>query len=160
SFFARQLDDRARQLVAATRLLSGDFALKTAAATADHATTASMLENHRRRVDADILMLVALDGNVLAGTHRLARLGPPFPAPGLMSEADAGGAVSDVVAIDGRFSRLAVVPLLAPEPIAWLGAGFAIDDRTAADLRLLSGLHVSFVVRDGGRSNVWASTLA
>src|SRR5262245_6253662 len=74
SFFARQLDDRARQLVAATRLLSGDFALKTAAATADHATTASMLENHRRRVDADILMLVGLDGKVVTDTHRPARL--------------------------------------------------------------------------------------
>ena len=35
TLFARQLDERGRQLVAATRLLSGDFALKTAAATAD-----------------------------------------------------------------------------------------------------------------------------
>src|SRR5687767_1216634 len=59
SLFARQLEDRGRQLVAATRLLSGDFALKTAAATADHATTASMLENHRRRAEADLLMLAA-----------------------------------------------------------------------------------------------------
>jgi class 3 adenylate cyclase len=160
SFFARQLDDRARQLVAATRLLAGDFALKTAAATADHATTASMLENHRRRVDADILILASLEGVVVADTHRPARLGAPFPAPRLIAEAEAGREISDIVAIDGRLYRLTVVPLLAPEPIAWLGAGFVIDDRTAADLRLLSGLHVSFVVRDNGRMNVHASTLA
>jgi len=160
AFFARQLDDRARQLVAATRLLSGDFALKAAATTADHATTASMLENHRRRADADILMLASLDGVVVADTHRPARLGAPFPAPRLITESEAGRAVSDVVAIDGRLYQLTVVPLLAPEPIAWLGAGFAIDDRTAADLRLLSGLHVSFVVRDQGRMYVHASTLA
>jgi adenylate cyclase len=159
SLFARQLDDRGRQLVAATRLLSGDFALKTAAATADHATTASMLENHRRRVEADLLMLAALDGTVVADTQRPARLGGPFPVPRLLAAAEAGRDVSDVVAIDGRLYRLAVVPLLAPEPIAWVAAGFVIDDRTAADLRRLSGLHVSFVARDDGRAAVHASTL-
>ncbi|HXD98652.1 MAG TPA: cache domain-containing protein [Candidatus Acidoferrum sp.] len=160
TLFARQLDDRSRQLVAATRLLSGDFALKTAAATADHATTASVLDNHRRRVDADLLMLVSLDGAVVADTLRPDRHGAPFPAPRLIEAAEADREASDVVAIDGRLYRLAVVPLLAPEPIAWLGAGFAIDDRTASDLRHISGLQVSFVARDGGRVTVHASTLS
>jgi len=160
TLFARQLDDRSRQLVAATRLLSGDFALKTAVATADHATTASVLENHRRRVDSDILILASLDGAVVADTQSPARHGAPFPARRLIEEAEAGREASDVVAVDGRLYRLAVVPLLAPEPIAWLGAGFAIDDRTAADLRRLSGLQVSFVVREAGRATVHASTLA
>src|SRR6266704_2300249 len=39
TLFARQLEVRSQQLVAATRLLSGDFALKTAVATADYAWT-------------------------------------------------------------------------------------------------------------------------
>ena len=160
TLFARQLDDRSRQLVAATRLLSGDFALKTAVATADHATTASVLENHRRRVDSDILILASLDGAVVADTLRPTQHATPFPAPRLIEQAEAGREASDVVAIDGRLYRLAVVPLLAPEPIAWLGAGFVIDDRTAADLRRLSGLQVSFVARDADRVTVHASTLA
>jgi adenylate cyclase len=160
TLFARQLEVRTQQLVTATRLLSGDFALKTAVATADHATTASVLDNHRRRVDADILILAALDGAVVADTQRPGGQGAPFPAPRLIERAEAEREASDVVAIDGRLYRLAVVPLLAPEPIAWLGAGFAIDDRTAAELRRLSGLHVSFVARQGGRAIVHASTLA
>ena len=49
TLFTRQLDSRSRQLAAATRLLSGDFALKTAAATVDQATRRSVLENHRER---------------------------------------------------------------------------------------------------------------
>jgi class 3 adenylate cyclase len=160
TLFARQLDDRTRQLVAATRLLSGDFALKTAVATADHATTASVLDNHRQRVDADILILASLDGAVVADTQRPARHGARFPAPRLLEEAEAGRQGSDVVAIDGRLYRLTVVPLMAPEPIAWLAAGFAIDDRIAADLARLSGLQVSFVAHEGGRAAVHASTLA
>jgi len=159
TLFLRQLDVRTQQLVDATRLLSGDFALKTAVATADYATTASVLDNHRRRVEAGVLLLAALDGSVVADTQGPARRGTPFPAPRLLAEAEAGREASDVVAIDGRLQRLTVVPLLAPEPIAWLAAGFAIDDRTAADLRRVSGLHVSFVSRDAGRVVVHASTL-
>ena len=159
TLFARQLDVRTQQLVAATRLLSGDFALKTAVATSDHATTASVLENHRQRVDADVLMLATLDGRLAADTQRPASQGAPFPAPRLLAEAEAGRDASDVVAIGPHLYRLAVVPVLAPEPIAWLAAGFAIDDRAAADLRRLSGLHVSFVARRDGAFVVHASTL-
>jgi adenylate cyclase len=159
TLFARQLEVRSHELVTATRLLSGDFALKTAAATADHETTASMLENHRRRVDADLLMLASLDGVIEADAQRPERRGAPFPAPQLLERAETEREVADVVVIDGQLYRLAVVPLLAPEPIAWLGAGFAIDDPTTAELRRLSGLHVSFVAREGGRVVVHASTL-
>ncbi len=157
--FTRQLAVRTQQLVTATRLLSGDFALKAAVATADHATTASVLDNHGRRVDADLLLLASLDGAVVADMRGPARPGTPFPAPRLIAEAEAGREASDVVVIDGRLHQLTVVPLLAPVPIAWLAAGFAIDDRTAADLRRLSGLHVSFVARQDGRAVVPASTL-
>jgi len=159
TLFARQLEVRSQQLVGATRLLSGDFALKTAVATSDHATTASVLENHRRRVDADVLMLAALDGAVVADTRGTAPLGVPFPAPRLLAEAEAGRDASDVVAIAGNLYQVTVVPVLAPEPIAWLAAGFAIDDQTAADLRRLSGLHVSFVSGHDAAAVVHASTL-
>ena len=50
-----------------------------------------------------------------------------------------------------------IVPLLAPDPIAWLCAGFAIDDSTAVDLRRVTNLHVSF--RQEAGLVVQASTL-
>ena len=158
TLFARQFEVRSQHLVAATRLLAGDFALKTAVATADRGTTASVLDNHRRRLQADLLMLVSLDGVVIADTARPAHDGAPFPARRLADLAEAGQD-ADVVALDGRLYALAVVPLLAPEPIAFLCAGFAVDDRTAADLRRLSGLHVSFLARAGEAWVVSASTL-
>ncbi|HEU5193444.1 MAG TPA: adenylate/guanylate cyclase domain-containing protein [Methylomirabilota bacterium] len=159
TLFARQLDVRTQQLVSATRLLSGDFALKTAVATSDHATTASVLDNHRQRVDADVLMLATLDGQIVADTQDPARRGTPFPAPRLLAEAEAGRDASGVVAVGPKLYQLTVVPVLAPEPIAWLAAGFAIDDQIAADLRRLSGLHVSFVAGRDAALTVHASTL-
>jgi hypothetical protein len=70
TLFVRQLEVRSQQLLTATRLLSGDFALKTTAATADQATTRSVLENHRLRISADVLMLLAPDGTINADTPR------------------------------------------------------------------------------------------
>ena len=159
ALFTRHLEFRGQQLLAATRLLSGDFALKTTAATADHDTTRSVLENHRRRIGADLLMLVALDGSVVADTRHPDRHGAAFPAPRLLQQMEETGELSRIVAIDGSLYRLAAVLLRAPIPIAWLSAGFVIDDRAAHDLRGLTGLHVSFVRPEQGNVVVYASTL-
>jgi adenylate cyclase len=159
TLFVRQLEARSQQLLGATRLLSGDFALKTAAATADQATTRSVLENHRQRISADVLMLLEPDGTITADTRDPARLGAPFPLPRLLEDAEQAGEASRIAAMDGALYRLAIVPLLAPEPIAWLCAGFAIDDRTAADLRRVTNLHVSFFHRQEPGLTVQGSTL-
>ena len=159
TLFVRQLEARSLQLLTATRLLSGDFALKTAAATADQATTRSVLENHRRRIEADLLLLLTPEGNIAADTRDPGRLGATFALPRLFEEAEQSGEVSRIAVMDGGLYRLAVVPLLAPVPIAWLCAGFSIDDRTAADLRRVTGLHVSFFLRQEPGLVVQASTL-
>jgi len=159
TLFVRQPESRSQQLVAATRPLSGDFALKTAAATADQETTRSVLANHRQRIEADVLMLVSPEGSIAADTRQPGRLGAAFPLSRLLEEADQAGEASRIVVIDGGLYRLAIVPLLAPVPIAWLCAGFAIDDRSAADLRRLTGLHVSFLRRQDSGFTVHASTL-
>jgi adenylate cyclase len=160
TLFVRQLESRSQQLVAATRLLSGDFALKTAVATADQETTRSVLANHRQRIEADVLMLVSPEGSIAADTRQPGRLGAAFPLSHLLlEEADQAGEASRIVVIDGGLYRLAIVPLLAPVPIAWLCAGFAIDDRSAADLRRLTGLHVSFLRRQDSGFTLHASTL-
>ena len=84
TLFVRQLEFRSQQLVAATRLLSGDFALKTAVATADQETTRSVLANHRQRIEADVLMLVSPEGSIAADTRQPGRLGGAFPLSRLL----------------------------------------------------------------------------
>jgi class 3 adenylate cyclase len=159
TLFVRQLDARSQQLVGATRLLSGDYALKTVLATADHATTRSVLENHRRRIGADLLMLVSLDGAITADTRPATPPGATFALPRLLEGVEQTQDLSWVVPLDGQLVRLTIVPVLAPDPIAWLCAGFNIDDRTAAELRRLTGLHVSFLHRQGEGFAAQASTL-
>src|SRR5207247_3375663 len=73
--------------------------------------------------------------------------------------AERAGAASRIVVMGGGLYRLAFVPVRAPAPIAWLCAGFALDARSADDLRRLTGLHVSFVRRAESGFVVHASTL-
>ena len=155
----RQLDARHRHLVEAARALSGDAALGRAAATGDQETARAILADHRQRMGADVLVLVSPKGTVASDSLQPARLGASFPLSPLLDEAESTGEASRFVVMDGGLYRLAFVPLLGPAPIAWLCAGLAIDDRGAADLRRLTGFHVSLARRAGAGFVVHASTL-
>jgi adenylate cyclase len=159
SRLVRGLEARHRQLVEAARALAGDATLKRAAATGDQETARAILADHRQRMGADLLVLVSPKGTVASDSLQPARLGASFPLSPLLDEAERAGEASRIVVMDGGLYRLGFVPLLAPAPIAWLCAGLAIDDRGAADLRRLTGLHVSFVRRAGAGFVVHASTL-
>ncbi len=158
--FDRLITARTQQLAGAARLLSGDFAFKTATSSDDRATVLSVLENHQARVGADVMQLVSLDGTLLADTLHPGGATPRFPLPDLIARAERGEDASAIVVIDGRPYQMVAVPVLAPLPIAWICVGFIIDDQVANDLQQLTNLHVSFLGRrpDGGLTAL-ASTL-
>ncbi|MGH7268492.1 MAG: PAS domain S-box protein [Candidatus Rokuibacteriota bacterium] len=157
--FARLIDVRNRRLVEAARILSGDFPFKQVVAINDHGTLLSAMNNHRRRIGADLMMVVALDGTPLADTlHPNGRADgrPPFVGlPRLIGAAEQTGEVADFVVIDGRPYQVVVVPLLAPEPTAWICMGFLVDRDLAEELQKTTSSHVSFVHVEPG--NVWLS---
>jgi adenylate cyclase len=158
--FARLLTARTQQLADAARLLSGDFAFKTAASGDDRATVLSVLENHQARIRADVMQLVSLDRKLLADTLHPGRAGSPFPLPEMIVRAEQAQDPSAIAVIDGHPYQMVAVPLLAPLPIAWICVGFIIDDQVAKDLQRLTNLHVSFLGRrpEGGFTAL-ASTL-
>jgi len=159
--FGRLVAQSTSSLADAARLLAADFGFRTAVATGDVATIASALANHGSRIDASLVMLASLDGQLVADT--LAgdpRRGAAFPLPALLEAARGSGKASAIVLLNGHPYQVAVVPVLAPTPIAWVAMGFAIDDRTAADLQSVASLEVSFLSRTReGRWRVHASTL-
>jgi methyl-accepting chemotaxis protein len=112
-------------------------------ASADVPTVASVLENHGARIKADIVLLVDLDGTVTADTLRGRMVGRPFPFAALLHQADAQGEASATVSLGGRPHQFVIVPVLAPRRIAWVAAGFAIDERVLQDVRSLTSLEVS-----------------
>jgi diguanylate cyclase (GGDEF)-like protein len=135
----RDLDLIADRLAESARILSLDYALRSAIAERDTGTALSALNNFGRRIGATRLILIDLDGTVAADTA------PPlgggqgrqrFAFPALL-DPDAGNRATLAV-MDGGAYRLVVVPVLAPVTVAWIAIAVRIDSTLADELRALS----------------------
>ena len=160
--FERLLEQNNRQLTQAADVLSLDFAFRQAVATRDLRTIESVLANHGARIGADVIMLVSLDRKVIADTLNRRLAGGPFRFPWLIDAAEREGRTAAmVVGDDGQLYQLVVVPVRAPEPIAWAAFGFLVRDRLDRELKSLTRLDVSFFGRtaDETRWTVLDSTL-
>ena len=160
--FRQLLAQNQARLEQGAGILSADFAFRQAIASNDTGTILSVLRNHGARVGANVMTLASLDNTVRADTLDPARLGTPFAFPDLVKAAASEGKSSSIVIRDGKLYQLVVVPVLAPEPIAWVGLAFEVDDAVAKDMHQLTGLEVTFASRVGP-AQAWrlhASTLA
>ena len=138
---------RGEQLRTSVEVMAADFGLKEATATGDAQTIRSVLDNHSRRVRADMAMLVDLDGELIASTIAA----PHFPNELL-------NAVESTAELGGTAYHVFVVPLRAPVTIAWVVLGFRIDTELANRISSLTGLTVSIVSSTNGADAVIASS--
>ena len=158
--FDRLKEQDSERLVQGARMLSSDYAFREAIATGDGGTIASVMWNHGKRMDADIMMLVGLDGRVVADVEQ-DHTGKPFPFPRMLEDAAKAQRATEITVVRGRLHELVMVPVLAGKPVAWVAVGFNVDDTLAKDLSRLTGLDISFLSRRG--DDAWrlqASTLA
>ncbi|QDQ27095.1 EAL domain-containing protein [Chitinimonas arctica] len=157
--FRRLLEQNGSQLTLGAQVLARDFGFRDAIATGETDTIVDALRNHGGRIGADLVMLSDLNDRIQADTVRPERTGQPYPFRRLLAKAGAQGGASGIERIDGRLYQLVAVPVRAPATIGWITMGFEINDGTAADLRSLAGLQVSFLGH--GRSGwvMLASTL-
>ncbi|HVO00541.1 MAG TPA: EAL domain-containing protein, partial [Steroidobacteraceae bacterium] len=150
----RTLAVRARLLRATADVMAADFAFREAVATADRPTIQSVLDNHAGRVGADLAVLYGLDGRVLTAT-----------TPELAREAGARlrllqtDTAAPFAVVDGRPYQIVFAPLRAPDIIAWVALGFALDRPLAQQLAALAGTDVSFIYREPGGAAGAISTL-
>ena len=162
--FRQVFDQDRRRLELIAAVLSADFAFREAIATNDVPTMISVLSNHGRRINADVMMLADLHDIVVADTQD--RAGAPrnagirFPFPELAVAADRDGQASAIVVMrDGNPYQLVVLPVLAPRPIARVAIGFRMDAKLTAQLKGVTGLEVSFARRAADKWDILASTL-
>ena len=157
--FRQLLTQNRNQLTQAARILTADFAFRDAVTSNDLDTVLSALDNFGRRIDADIMMLVSLDGKFVADTLHPERVGQTAPIGELIREAELRGSAASVMRIGNETYQIVVVPVLAPDPAGWVTLGFVIDDALAQDLRELTSLQVSFLSRgEDDRWSLFAST--
>ena len=158
--FRQLLKQNQARLEQGAGILSADFGFRQAIASNDTGTILSVLRNHGARVGADVMTLASLENVVRADTLDNQRIGKAFAFPDLIDIARSDGRASSVVIRGTSLYQLVVVPVLAPDPIAWVGLAFEVDDDVARELHQLTGLEVSFVSRvANGPWQLHASTL-
>lgn len=157
--FSNLMDARGTQLLDAVQLITSDFGFRQAVATGDTPTIHSVLYNQGHRISADIVVLSGLDGQVVAS---LDGAGQPLRVDDwkkLLQRAEREQQWSTVSMIGGKPYQLVIVPVKAPTRIAWLGMGFALDEKLARNLKDLTRLEVTFVARQGHGATWLKSTL-
>ncbi|KRP53752.1 putative bifunctional diguanylate cyclase/phosphodiesterase [Pseudomonas trivialis] len=156
--FERLLDARSRRLADAVQLLATDFGFRDAVATGDSSTMRSVLLNHGKRINANDMILLGMDGKVLSSTLSEVPEGSTFRYDQALRDARGKRQATLIVPLQGRPHLLVEASVLAPLPIARVVMGFGMDATFAEELRSLSNLEVSFLAIDKGVPGELVST--
>lgn len=155
--FEKLIAGRNQQITDAAAILSRDHAFQEAFAGADQDrdTTLSALASLQGRVKSDVVLIASLEKELLFDTQRPELHGVAFPFPKLIDRAENSASTYSFVLLDNELYVMAVAPLLAPDPIAWLCPAFRIDDDFAREIRAYTDLEITFF----GESKVFGTTL-
>ncbi|OZG71184.1 GGDEF domain-containing protein [Hahella sp. CCB-MM4] len=158
--FNQLLNERQNQLIASAEVLTSDFGFKQAVASNDRGTIESVLENHGARIDADLMLLIGLDGEMKAAYGESGITpGTYFEPRQMLEDALTNGGAASFVVNNKQLYQIILLPVRAPVPVALTGIGFRLDLDLAQQLLQLSSLNVSFVDMSAGHRNVLVSTL-
>jgi diguanylate cyclase (GGDEF)-like protein len=156
--FDQILAQRVDLLSVPLKVLVKDFTFQEALMKGDQATVISALSNHGRRIQANAVFLIGLDGKVTADTLPRSMIGQPFPFPSLIRTAEETGEASSIVSLDGQPYQLVITPVLAPRAISWVCMGFEINEKVLKDFKAVTSLEISLATT-GRNPRLLSSTL-
>jgi len=141
--FNSLLTESQQQKTYRTELLVEDFAFRQAIATQQWDTLGSVLINHGERLGADLIVLLAADGDVTISTHNLDTTLPLLRSHSQSSTDPFKG----LVIAEQQPFQLVMVPVRAPNLIAWVGMGFVLDKALVNRFRDISNADISLLYR-------------
>ena len=158
SYALQLVQFRASQLASGVAVLAADFGFREAVSSSDVPTILSAASNHSRRIDADLLLVVDTRGKLIASTEDVDR-GFAASMDDLIDRAQMNPGQPHFALRSGRLYQFFAAPVQAPDTIAWLVMGFAVDDALARKIGDLVGVDASFIAVDGAMPRTVASTL-
>ena len=160
--FEHWLDETVARLADSSLILAADFGFRRAIASRDTMTIRSALENASARINADEIMLIDLVGDVLVRPLGGSVEHTPFPNSDLLERAQTNGQAAALIEFGGTVLQFVVIPVLAPDVIAWIGIGVEVNDAEAARLKQQSTIPVDVTfayAQNGVRWKPVATTL-
>ncbi|PCI33353.1 MAG: hypothetical protein COB53_12175 [Elusimicrobia bacterium] len=153
--FVSLLKRRESELNRSLSILSKDHAFKQALATENMGTIVSTLESLQSRVMADAIWITDDEGMVTESTLEDVEA-DSLEELSIIENALDEEVGSAIIPIHGMPYQITAVPVLAPDVVGVLIAGFRIDDAVAEEIKAITKTEVSF--KRGG--TIFASTLS
>jgi diguanylate cyclase (GGDEF)-like protein len=154
----RLLEQNAHKLTEGASLLAADYGFRSAVASHDDPTIASVLANHGERIGASVTALLDTNFTLRVATQADA----PSLRPVLLQLAEQRAnprLAGNVVVIGDRPFQFVLVPLRAPVTVGWVLMGFPVDQRLVDEMLAFSSLHVSLEMRTQGQAG-WKTLLS
>lgn len=159
--FEQVVNYRVETLGDSAEALAQDYGFRQAIATRDQPTVQSSLQNHIRRLEADVGAVIDIDGELVSAIVD----GKPVPdmppiGAALQAEAAEKGVATSLVAYNGSVYELVLTQVRAPVPVAWLAFGIELDAEAAVEIKNLSAidLEIAFIISEDGKD--WDVTAA
>ncbi|MEM7541786.1 MAG: EAL domain-containing protein [Pseudomonadota bacterium] len=148
--FDRWLDATIKRTAENSSILAADYGFRNAVASGDRVTIESAVENARRRIGADVALVLDTKGEIVASVEVEATAASQAVET-LFDEARRTGRATSIVTFDERLVQLVIIPMRAPDIVAWIAFGAEIGEATITRLEQQSSMavDVSFAVHDG-----------
>lgn len=139
----QNLSSQKQILTISSSVLAADFGFKQVVATRDKNTIESVLSNHRKRIQADLMMLLDTKGQFINvnADHQF--------TPSALEQSIANLPLKDIhaqiLSIEDKVFQVIVVPVKAPRVIAYTVIGFEFDHKTLNQLKNLVSLDLTLI---------------
>ncbi|MGB8326660.1 MAG: EAL domain-containing protein [Steroidobacteraceae bacterium] len=150
---------RGSELAGAAHVLAGDFGFREAVAYNDRATIVSVLENHAKRIHATLSLLIDPEGKLVAATAPIDAASSARLAT-LLDHSPGNRDRPHFLVVNGRVYQFCIEQVSAPEIIAWVALGFAVDDALAHELQRMVGADVTLIAHTEDQRLTIVSTMA
>ncbi len=160
------LDQNAQKLSEGARLLATDYGFRSAVLSNDAATISSVLANQGARIGATETALLGTDFALRAASGSDAnelsavalRLARQASGSAAAAPVTAASGTAEIVVLGGRPHQVVLVPIKAPVLVGWVLMGFPLETRLASEMKELSALNVTLLVRSAAEAP-WAVAL-
>jgi diguanylate cyclase (GGDEF)-like protein len=140
-------------------VLTADFGFKRAVASGDQGTIDSALSNHGKRIDANLMALVSLDGNTITSVPNALKMMQAFPYPEVIDKVINEGGYSSLMMIDKQLYQVIMLTIDAPTPIAIALVGFKVENTLLSNLKATIQLETTLQVYTNNEEVFRISTL-
>jgi c-di-GMP phosphodiesterase len=159
SVLQQVLDNREHLLFNSADVLTSDFGFKQAVASKDEGTIDSVLFNHGRRIEADLMAVLSLDGKLIASTTDSLPTNSEFDHQALIQETLSEGGSTTFLLIDDKIYQVILLTVNAPRPIALTLVGFELEKELLDQLKNITQLELTLQVKSQGLLVFSTSTL-